>query len=79
MAPPHTSGPASSAPIDSLPPEALAFAQRMYDSARAGSLEIFQQALTAGLPANMTNENGDSLVRLSCGYGLEAQLCVGHV
>jgi hypothetical protein len=46
-----------------LPPEAIAFATRMYDAARAGQTDIFQQALPAGLPANMTNEKGDSLVR----------------
>jgi hypothetical protein len=48
-----------------LPPEAIAFAGKMYDAARAGQLDIFQQALPAGLPANMTNEKGDSLVSLS--------------
>jgi hypothetical protein len=45
-----------------LPPEAIAFATRMYDAARAGQVDVFQQALPAGLPANMTNEKGDSLV-----------------
>jgi hypothetical protein len=45
-----------------LPPEAIAFASKMYDAARAGQMDIFQQALPAGLPANMTNEKGDSLV-----------------
>jgi hypothetical protein len=45
-----------------LPPEAIAFATQMYDAARAGQLDVFQQALPAGLPANMTNEKGDSLV-----------------
>ncbi|KAM3086399.1 hypothetical protein ACMFMF_000349 [Clarireedia jacksonii] len=45
-----------------LPPEAIAFATRMYDAARNGQLDIFQQALPAGLPANMTNDKGDSLV-----------------
>ena len=45
-----------------LPPEAIAFATRMYDAARTGQLDVFQQALPAGLPANMTNEKGDSLV-----------------
>lgn len=48
--------------VQSLPPEAIAFATRMYDAARAGQMDIFQQALPAGLPANMTNEKGDSLV-----------------
>jgi hypothetical protein len=47
-----------------LPPEAIAFATKMYDAARAGQLDIFQQALPAGLPANMTNEKGDSLVNI---------------
>jgi hypothetical protein len=46
-----------------LSPEIIAFASRMYDAARAGQMDIFQQALPAGLPANMTNEKGDSLVR----------------
>lgn len=45
-----------------LPPEAIAFATKMYDAARIGQMDIFQQALPAGLPANMTNEKGDSLV-----------------
>ena len=45
-----------------LPPEAIAFAIRMYNAARAGQMDIFQQALPAGLPANMMNDKGDSLV-----------------
>ena len=47
----------------SLPPEALALASRMFDAARTGQVDIFQQALPAGLPVNMTNDKGDSLVR----------------
>ena len=46
-----------------LPPEALAFASRMFDAARKGDLAVFQQALPAGLPPNLTNEKGDTLVR----------------
>lgn len=45
-----------------LSPEAIAFAARIYDAARAGQIDLFEQALPAGLPANMTNEKGDSLV-----------------
>lgn len=48
-----------------LPPEAIAFATRMYDAARSGQLDIFEQALPRGLPPNMTNEKGDTLVRQS--------------
>lgn len=47
-----------------LPPEAITFATKIYDAARAGQMDIFEQALPAGLPANMTNEKGDSLVSL---------------
>jgi ankyrin repeat protein len=49
-----------------LTPEAIAFATRMFDAARAGQMDIFQQALPAGLPATMTNEKGDSLVSFPC-------------
>ncbi|KAH7369974.1 ankyrin repeat-containing domain protein [Rhexocercosporidium sp. MPI-PUGE-AT-0058] len=56
-----------------LPPEAITFATRMYDAARAGQLDVFQQALPAGLPANMMNEKGDSLVMLAAYHG-HAQL-----
>jgi hypothetical protein len=53
----------------SLSPEAIAFAARVYDAARAGQIDLFEQALPAGLPANMTNEKGDSLVSAT-GYTL---------
>ncbi|CAM1503819.1 Fc.00g014100.m01.CDS01 [Cosmosporella sp. VM-42] len=53
----------------SLTPEALAFAGRMYDAARTGDLPIFQQALPAGLPPNMTNEKGDTLLMLAAYHG----------
>ena len=46
-------------------PEIIAFATRMYDAARQGDIPIFEQALPAGLPPNMTNDKGDSLVRSS--------------
>jgi hypothetical protein len=46
-----------------IPPEAIEFATRMYNAAREGQLDIFKEALPAGLPANLTNDKGDSLVR----------------
>ncbi|TVY54365.1 putative ankyrin repeat protein [Lachnellula cervina] len=52
-----------------LPPEAIAFASKMYDAARAGQMDIFQQALPAGLPAGMTNDKGDSLLMLAAYHG----------
>ena len=45
-----------------LPPEAIALATRMFNAARTGQMDIFEQALSAGLPANMTNDKGDTLV-----------------
>ncbi|KAL0939766.1 ankyrin-like protein [Colletotrichum truncatum] len=52
-----------------LPPEAIALAGRLYDGARSGNIELFQQALPAGLPANMTNEKGDTLLMLAAYHG----------
>lgn len=46
----------------SLPPEAIALATRMYNAARQGDADLLQQAITAGLPPNLTNEKGDTLV-----------------
>ncbi|KAF6812598.1 ankyrin repeat protein PA3287-like protein 1 [Colletotrichum musicola] len=54
---------------ESLPPEAIALAGRLYDGARAGDVALFQQALPAGLPANMTNEKGDTLLMLAAYHG----------
>jgi len=53
----------------SLSPEAIAFATRIYDAARTGQTEIFEQALPAGLPVNMMNEKGDSLIMLASYHG----------
>ncbi|KAH8899935.1 ankyrin [Thozetella sp. PMI_491] len=53
----------------SLPPEAIEFATRMFDAAREGSLEVFQQALPQGLPSNLTNEKGDTLLMLAAYHG----------
>ncbi|KAI0382548.1 ankyrin [Hypomontagnella monticulosa] len=58
----------SAAPA-SIPPEAIEFASRMYNAARAGEIEIFEQALPAGLPANLTNEKGDTLLMLAAYHG----------
>lgn len=52
-----------------LPDEAIALASRLYNGARTGDLALFQQALPAGLPANMANEKGDSLLMLAAYYG----------
>ncbi|KAI4861689.1 ankyrin [Hypoxylon rubiginosum] len=53
----------------SIPPEAIEFASRMYNAAREGQKEIFEQALPAGLPPNLTNEKGDTLLMLAAYHG----------
>ena len=48
-----------------LPTEAIALAGRMFDADRQGderSSALLTQALQRGLPANLTNDKGDSLV-----------------
>jgi len=48
--------------VDQLPPEAIALASRFFDAARQGQMDMFEQALPHGLPANLTNDKGDTLV-----------------
>ncbi|KUI60187.1 hypothetical protein VP1G_07401 [Cytospora mali] len=59
----------TSATASSLPPEAIELAMRMYNAAREGNTELLQQAVLAGLPPNMTNEKGDTLLMLAAYYG----------
>lgn len=66
MSEPQDQGRAPSADTtSSLPPEAITFATRMYDAARQGNTDLLQQAIDAGLPPNLTNGKGDTLVRFS--------------
>lgn len=57
--------PKPSSDPSTLPPEAIDLATRLFNAARAGDLHIFQQAIPNGLPVNLTNDKGDTLVRLS--------------
>ncbi|EXJ65175.1 hypothetical protein A1O7_01515 [Cladophialophora yegresii CBS 114405] len=65
---------------DGLPPEAVALARRFFDAARSGQIEIFEQALPRGLPANLTNDKGDTLLMLASyhGHAPLASLLVKH-
>ncbi|KIW98924.1 uncharacterized protein Z519_00587 [Cladophialophora bantiana CBS 173.52] len=65
---------------DELPPEAIALAGRFFDAARSGQLDIFEQALPRGLPANLTNDKGDTLLMLASyhGHAPLASLLVQH-
>ncbi|MET7707429.1 ankyrin repeat domain-containing protein [Micromonospora sp. NPDC005189] len=50
---------------EELDAETLAFAHRMFDLARAGSTEELAAQLDAGLPVNLTNDKGDTLLILA--------------
>jgi ankyrin repeat protein len=48
-----------------LDAETIAFAHRMFDLARSGSADELSGFLTRGLPANLTNDKGDTLLILA--------------
>lgn len=48
-----------------LDDETLAFAQRVFDLAREGATAELAGLLDAGLPPNLTNHNGDTLLMLA--------------
>jgi len=54
---------------DALPPEAIALAGRFFDAARQGQTDVFEQALPRGLPANLTNDKGDTVLMLAAYHG----------
>ncbi|TYB35171.1 ankyrin repeat domain-containing protein [Micromonospora sp. AP08] len=50
---------------DELDAETLAFAHRMFDLARAGTTDDLAANVDAGLPVNLTNAKGDTLLILA--------------
>ncbi|KAF8129900.1 ankyrin repeat-containing domain protein [Boletus edulis] len=48
----------------SLPPDTIDFAHRMFDAARTGNEPLLLQAIDAGLPINLTNAQGNTLLML---------------
>jgi uncharacterized protein len=56
----------------SLATEVLDLASRIFDMARSGDAATLAAYLDAGVPANLTNTNGDTLVMLAAYYGHEA-------
>jgi ankyrin repeat protein len=57
---------------DDPPPEVsddvLQFAARMFDLARSGETALLMEYVDAGLPVNLTNSAGDSLLMLAAYY-----------
>ena len=56
-------------PPNGLDAEALAFAHRMFDLAREGCREELAAHVDAGVPVNLTNDKGDTLLILAAYYG----------
>ncbi|TKA66515.1 hypothetical protein B0A55_09393 [Friedmanniomyces simplex] len=52
-----------------LPPEALDLATKLFDFARHGQTPELRQYLTAGIPVNLTNHKGDTLLMLAAYHG----------
>lgn len=50
---------------EELDEDTLAFAHRMFDLARAGDAEQLAAYVDAGLPVNLTNDKGDTLLLLA--------------
>lgn len=50
---------------DQLDPGTIAFAGRMFDLAREGATEELRAFVDAGLPPNLTNDKGDTLLMLA--------------
>ncbi|KAG1824867.1 ankyrin repeat-containing domain protein [Suillus subaureus] len=61
---------------NSLPAETVNFAHRMFDAAREGNTELLFQAVDAGLPVNLTNDKGNTLLMLAA-YAGHAELTKG--
>jgi ankyrin repeat protein len=53
----------------SLPPAALDLAAKLFDLARTGQTATLSQYLTAGVPKNLTNSSGDTLLMLASYHG----------
>ncbi|KZV71452.1 ankyrin [Peniophora sp. CONT] len=49
----------------SLPQDTLDFAHKMFDAARNGETELLRSAVEAGLPPNLTNPQGNTLLMLA--------------
>lgn len=65
--PPHS--PATPAPLPELDDDTLAFVRRVFQHARTGEAAELSTLLGQGLPPNLRNERGDSLLMLACYHG----------
>ena len=61
--------PSATHPVSELDEATLAFVRRVFGYARAGVSAELAPLLAQGLPANLRNERGDSLLMLACYHG----------
>jgi ankyrin repeat protein len=54
---------------EALDPEVVELATRIFDLARRGEAEALVSYVDAGVPADLTNDRGDSLVMLAAYHG----------
>ena len=59
-------------PRATLDAELLDLAARLFDWARSGDAAMLAAYVDAGVPVNLTNTNGDTLVMLAAYYGHES-------
>src|SRR6201991_5245997 len=59
-------------PKATLDTEVLDLASRLFDWARSGDAAMLAAYVDAGVPVNLTNTNGDTLVMLASYYGHES-------
>lgn len=55
--------------MDELDPELIDLATKVFDLARRGATEPLGAYLDAGVPPNLTNDHGDTLVMLAAYHG----------
>ena len=55
--------------VADLPPAALDLAAKLFDLAREGNTATLQQYISAGVPKNLTNSTGDTLLMLTSYHG----------
>ncbi|KAI4736265.1 ankyrin [Aureobasidium sp. EXF-12298] len=68
---PANDAPSSSVPTHAgdLPPAALELAGKLFDFARQGKTDELAQYVSAGIPPNLTNHKGDTLLMLAAYHG----------
>ncbi|MVO87354.1 ankyrin repeat domain-containing protein [Streptomyces sp. p1417] len=54
---------------EALDPEVVELAGKVFDLARAGDTDALAAYVDAGVPVNLTNDNGDSLLMLAAYHG----------